>query len=637
MKKLVVLLLCLTMLASLAGCGDDKTTSTGGKLTAVNELANDYENIDDMPDWTGDKLDLIVWYGYGSNETYIGKKAKDDKFRDEIERVTGVRLSENRSFDNGGSTGDAKVAKLVSTNNWPHIGIGIENSIAQSLIESDMLYDLTELIPKYMPNYWNIISSSPEIKAQWDRSMVDGKTYSLKRFSENALQYTDPEYSAEKYASIIQPEDSREWFWIRDDILKEIYPNAKTQAEIQNIYMKNGSFQKEDLTDVTIKSKEEFRELLEKIDALGYKENGRKVWPFYTHTGEDNWDLMSVLAVPLAGKGAIDSQVSCFSYYDGETDEMKNTMKEDWFKDMMKFFNDLVIDGLASKEALVDSKANFEQKKLNGEYAIIYGNAAPPTDEQLKGAGKDYSYRRVMIDVPCDYNKYVRHNTKKNAFANYNMYFFKANLSEKQLEHAMRFMDFFYSDAGMKLANWGPKKAGLYTEDKDGNLKYTDEDFKNAMLYNGDQQVLIDYGVYSFPRIDYFMVPGGINKYQPELYYDNYDEERQLSGYKKHWNYGYFEPLPDFPMVDFGWSIWNFPMHVSGADRFWDARQSIEDAMKTVFTATNDKEFNKYYKNMLSVAETNGFTDDCLKEMTKVLKERNGDIYKELKNWKTKK
>jgi len=637
MKKIVALLLALSMLVCLGGCGDDKSVTTGGKLTAVNELANDYVNIDDMPDWTGDKLDLVVWYGYGSNETYIGKKAKDDKFRDEIERVTGVRLSESKSFDNGGSTGDAKVAKLVSTNNWPHIGIGIENSIAQSLIESDLLYDLTDLIPKYMPNYWSIINSSPEIKAQWDRAKVNGKTYSLKRFNENALQYYDPEYTAEKYASIIQPDDSREWFWIRDDILKEIYPNAKTQAEIQDIYMKNGAFKKEDLTDVTIKSKEEFRELLEKIDALGYMENGRRVWPFYTHTGEDNWDLMTAFAVPLAGRGAVDSQVSCFSYYDGETDEMKNTMKEDWFKDMMKYFNDLIIDGLASKEALVDSKANFEQKKLNGEYAIIYGNVAPPTDAQLKSAGKNYSYRRVMIDVPCDYNKYVRWNTKKGAFASYNMQFFKANLTEKQLEHAMRFMDFFYSDLGMKLANWGPEKAGLYTEDEDGNLKYTDEAFKNAMLYNGDKQILVDYGVYSFPRIDYFMVPGGVNKYRPELMYEKYEEERQSTGYKKHWNYGYFEPLPDFPMMDFTWAIWNFPMHVSGADRFWDARQSIEDAMKTVFTATSDKEFDKYYKNMLKVAETNGYTDDCLKEMTKVLKEKNGDIYKELKNWKVEK
>lgn len=632
MKRLIALLLSAVFVLAMAGCGETEQ-ETSGVITAVNELGNEYKNIDDMPDWTGDKLDLVVWFGYGSNETYVGKKAKDDKFRDEIERVTGVRLSEKESFDNGGQTGDTKIAKMVSTSSWPHIGIGVETSIAETLIEADQIYDLTDLIPKYMPNYWKILNSSEEIKGQWDRSLINGKAYALKRFSTNAFRYYDPEYTSEKYASLIQPVDSRAWIYVRDDILKQLYPEAKTLAEIQQIYMENGKFEATDLTDVTIKSKEDFRNLLEKIEALNITENGRKVWPFYTHSGEDNWDLLSCLAIPLAGAGAIDSQVSCFSYYDGETDEMKNTMKEPWFKDIMKFFNQLLIDGLASKEALIDSKANFEQKKVNGEYAVIYGNVVPPTSAQLKDAGKDFSYRPVMIDVPCDYNKFIRWNSQKSAFASYNMYLFKSDLNEKQLEHVMRFMDFFYSEAGMKLANWGPAKAGLYTEDENGNLRYADKAFETAQLHNGDKQIMIDYGILSFPRIDYFLAPDGINKYQPELMYANYEEERQVSGYKKLWKYSYFEPLPDFPAADFTWAIWSFPKYVQGADRFWDARQSIEDSMKTVFTATNDEEFEKYYTKMLKTAETNGFTDETLAEMTKSVKDLNGEIYDSIANW----
>ena len=169
MKRVVSLLLCLIMLFTFASCGKDKEAgSTATSLPAkVNELGNEYTCIDDMPDWEGEKLDLVVWYGYGSNEVYIGKKAKDDKFRAELERVTGVTLSE-KSFDNGGQTGDTKLAKMVATDSWPDIGIGIEQSIVDNLVKADKLYDISGLMPKYMTNYMDIVNSHEVIRGQFD-------------------------------------------------------------------------------------------------------------------------------------------------------------------------------------------------------------------------------------------------------------------------------------------------------------------------------------------------------------------------------------------------------------------------------------------------------------------------------------
>ena len=633
MKKITSILLAAIMACSMVGCEKKQDTATSGNIVAFNEMGNDFKTIDEMPDWEGDKLEVTVWYGYGSNETYIGKKAMDDKFRDELERVTGVRISEKNSFDNGGSTGDSKLAKMVATKTYPHVGVGIEASIAEKLDDAGKLYDLTELIPKYMPNYMKVVNSSDEIKRQFERRKIDGKMISYSAFSKNAYRFYDKDYTPEKYANLIQPKDSRSWIWVRDDILKKLYPQAKTQAEIKEIYLKNGAYQKEDLTDVVIKSKEDFRAFLEKINDLGITESGRKVWPLYTHAGADNWDLMTMLATPLAGKGIADSFVNCFSYYDGNQDKILKTAEQDWFKEMMKYFNQMIIDGLASKEALIDSAANFDQKKLNGEYAVLYGNTVVPTDEQLKAAGKTYSYRPVMLDIPCDYNEYVRIDTARNVFGGYAIYLFKDTMSEAQVEQFLRFLDFFYSNAGMKFAEWGPKKSGLYEEDENGNMKYTDDKFKAAKVYDGDKQVYVDYGLYSFPRIDSFMGVDGINKYNPKLIYGEYEEERVASNYKKMWNYSYFEPLPDFPALDFQWHIWNFPKYSEGIKKFWNARQATEDAMKTVFTATNDEEFEKYYENMLNVMKINGYDDACLEDMTNIVKEENKDLYDELKNW----
>ncbi len=637
MKKIISILLVIAMGLGMASCGKgNKGGSGSGVIAKFNESGNEYKTIDEMPDYTGDKFDVTVWYGYGTGDANVGKKATDDKFRDELERVTGIRIDEKNSFDNGGSSGDSKLAKMVATKSYPQVGVGIETSITDKLVDAGKLYDITELIPKYMPNYMKIINSSDEIKRQFEAQKVKGKHVNYFVFSDNAYKFYDKDYTPEKYANLIQPVDSRSWIWVRDDIVTKLYPNAKTMAEIKEIYMKNGVYTKEDLTDVRITSKEDFRTLLEKIDALGLVENGKKVWPMYTHTGSDNWDLMTMFTTPLAGKGiSTGTYVNCFSYYDGKQDKMVKTAEQEWFKDMMKYFNQMIIDCLASKEALIDSAAVFEQKKLNGEYAVLYGNTIPPTDEQLKAAGKTYSYRPVMIDVPCDYNEYVRMDSTKAAFGGYGICFFKDAMTEAQVEHFLRFLDFFYSDAGMKFSHWGPEKAGLYEEDENGNLRYTDERFKATKVYGSDKQVLVDYGIESFPSIVHFISRIGINKYNPKLIYSQYQEERVASNYKKMWNYSYFEPLPNFPALDFQWQIWNFPKYSEGLKKFWNARQSTEDAMKTVFTATNDAEFEKYYQNMLNVMEINGYDDAALEDMTNIVKEQNKDLYDELKNWTT--
>ena len=630
MKKVLSLILVIVLAVVAAGCGNGGSTVSSGLPVKVNELAKDVNVIDELPDWTGDKLDVSVWYGYGTNDAYIGKKAVDDKFRSEIERVTGITFNVDESFDNSGQSGDTRLARMVSSNNWPMVGVGVENSIATRLIESNKLYDLTKLIPEYMPNYYSYIENNETVKEHYERRKnEDGKIYGFVHLTVNAYQYLDPEYTPEKYMSVITPTDSATWVYIRDDILKKIYPNAKTQADIQKIYLENGEFQAEDLNDVVIRSREEFKELLVKIKELNITENGKTVWPFYTHNGTDNWDLLTMLDTEFMTGIPSMGNYSYFNYFDAEKGEIVNPMKEDSFKETIKFYKSLIDEGLASGEALIDNKATWTQKKENGEYAILYGNVLPPTDEQLKAAGKNFSYRKIMIDVPTN-PKYASFDTKGNALGGYNLYFFKDAMNETQLEQFLRTLDLFYTDAGFKFAEWGPEKAGLYETDADGNMKYVDEKFKKAKVDNGDAQVLVDYGVTSFPRIDYFLGTGYLNTYNPKLVYSQYQTDRIASGYTSKWNRAFFEPLPKYKYLEFNWNIWNFPPYVDGVKKFWNARQETEDAIKKIFTAKSDKEFDEYYNELISLVERNGYTDECMKEMTKVIKERNGDkLYNE--------
>ncbi len=625
MKKLLSLILVFALAITMVGCGNGGTTVSSNLPVKVNELAKDVNVIDELPDWTGDKLSLSVWYGYGTNDAYIGKKLTDDKFRAELERVSGVSLSIDESFDNGGQSGDTRLSRMVSSNKWPMLGIGVEQSIVDRLIQSDKLYDLTELIPKYMPNYYKYIENNEEIKEQYERKMnAYGKLYSFSHLGLKAFQYTDPEYTAEKYMSVIPPTDSATWIYVRDDILKKIYPNAKTQNEIEQIYLENGEFKQEDLNDVVIRSREELKDLLVKINELNLTENGRKIWPFYTHNGTDNWDLMTVLETEFVTGLPNNNNYSYFNYFNVEKGELVNPMKDEEFLESLKFYKSLIDEGLASEEALIDNKATWTQKKENGEYAVLYGNVLPPTDEQLKAAGKNFSYRKVMVDAPINYN-YAGFNRTGAAFDGYSFYFFKDAMNETQLEQALRTIDMFYTDAGQKFSEWGAEKAGLYTTDENGNMKFTDDRYENTKINNGEDSVLVDYGVRSFPRLDYFMGVNYYNKYSPKLVYSGYEQELSKDGYSTKWNNALFEPSPEFKFLDFSWQIWGFAPYVEGAKTVWNARQETEDAIKKIFSAQSEQELIDLYNNLINVVERNGYTDECLKEMTEVFKEKNGE------------
>jgi hypothetical protein len=591
--------------------------------------------IDDLPDWTGEQLDLTVWYGSGTNNPSIGKTKNNDKFQAELKRVSGISLSEKTSFDNGGESCDAKIAKIVSTKSWPHIGVGVEANVYTMLLEEDKIYDLTEYIPKYMPNYMNYVNSSKEIQREIDRYKHNGKICGWFGLSKFSYRYLDPEFSNEKYEDILPPLESRTWFWIRDDILKTLHPEAHTVKELQNIYLENGDFTNEQITDFTIKSRDEFRQLLEDIDSLNLVENGRKVWPFYISEGTDNWSLLAEFdGLAEAGNN---SGVNYFAYFDAGKKKIVNPAKEEWFKELVKFYNELYRDGLASEEAFIDTKAAFEQKKNNGEYAILYGLATPPPAEVLAAGGKNYGYRKVFIDIPVNHDRFLEVDASR-LLSDYQLIFFKDKVNETQLEQILRFLDFFYTDAGMKYAMYGPEKSGLYKENDDGTIEYTDNAFRDAMIYAGDDQILVDYGYTSFPVITQFI--GGstsyFNKYNPRLMYSGKEEntERIASNYVNEFKISKVKPKPSYPLAAQGWTVYSYTGKVAGVKSMWDARQVIEDALKSVLASKSEEEFEKSYASFVAIEERNGYDDACFEEFNKVYNELNSEYMEGIRNWK---
>ena len=623
----VAVCLCGILLGlSLCSCTKQQTVAMTPLPVKINELGNAVNCIDEMPDWTGKEFDLITWFCHGTRAPEMGKVATKDLFREELKRVTGFTVNSEKSFDNNGESGDVKISKLIAQDEFPDIAFDLELNLQERLVKAGKIYDLTEYIPKYATNLMKIVNANDRSREAFESLKVDGKLYFFPKCTEKAYQYIDPEYTPEKYESVVGPEESRGCIWVRDDILTALYPDCMTQDEIINQYINEGSFTPEQMQDFKICGLDDFRKFLEDINSLNLTEDGNKVWPFYTHNGTDNWSLLNVMNSLIGGYG-----ISYFSYYDKQEQKILPTMKQPWFKDLLLYYNRLVRDGLASPEAITDDREEFERKKNNGEYAIIYGLEEPPTEEMLKSAGKDFSYRKVLIDVPMDNNRFGQMQSVSDAYNGLRITIFKSDrIKEEDLEQIIRFLDFFYSDAGMKYCCYGPEKSGLYTETENGELIYTDPEMEEDMIDNGSREILAEYGFSSWPSLENFATKANI--YDPRLIYAG-REERRASLYTLAWNSSVIEKKPEAPIVRIGCDIWSWTQYVDGVQKFWDARQASETAIQMIFTARDDAEFELLYNDMIDIVERNGLTEDTMEEWNIKFEQMNKDYIYSLRRW----
>ena len=602
MKKVLALVLALVVMATaLIGCGDNTVKTSVGNFTdvdyKVNEEAAKFEDSSDMPDWTGNQLELKMWYANGSYSVKKDKISTDDVVSPEWARVTGVKFSEE-SFDNGGELMDSKISKIIAANDWPDILVHPERAVLEKMIDADKVYDLTELLPKYCPNIMKMIEIGGE-DPYFKSERQDGKIYQFQ--ISPTIQYQKPDLDPQLLARVQTPTDPIGYVYVRDDILKMIYPEAKTQKEIEELYVKNGKFTKEEILDVSINSKEEFFEFLYKIKDLGVKAGNREVYPFYVADGIDNWSLLTYLGC-VHGYNLSRGTCNYFTYWDKESNQIEYMFAQPFFKEVLKDWTKLVQDDIASPDSLIDNKAAFDEKVNSGQYAVLYGQSLPDQNV-LNAAGAQYGYRKVYLNIPVNSDKFLFNKAKTES----TRYAILKTVPEEDLPQVLRFFDFMVSEAGQKLACWGPRSAGLFTEEN-GVRKFVDKDLEEAAVYNAANDKLLYYNLNAKAFPSY---PSCASLHQPKL---TYDFEPRASMANKFFSMGAIE-VPE-RVVSESFDIWTFDGYgVEGVTKFWAARQAFEDALTKIFIAKDDKEFEEYYNEMVATAERNGLTDETLVEI----------------------
>ena len=623
MKKIIALFSAALIMLGIAGCNKPAENSETVSNDTPTIDFNQYKDSDDVPDWEGKKLNLTMWVDASNpNSDLKGKVAEKDVVTPEFERITGISVDPDNSFDNAGGSYDAQIAKIIASNEYPD---GVRSLLEISnLVDKKVLWRMDELIEKYAPNVYRLFGPNSKVFGdEWNRQVKEyGGLYALSISTlpstikpmvekDNAYELT------EQQINVISGEPSSPYgyVYVRDDVLKQIYPDAKSCKELEEIYKANGKFEIEDLFDVPLENSQDFVDMLYKINDLKLTENGKPLYTTFTHNGNDNWPVVVGLGGIFGHVGTPGlSDVTYFTYWDKETKSVQATIKQQWFKDILKQYNQLVRDDVAAKEALVDTNNIFTEKLNSGRYIVTYGHLVP-SEEIMKD--KPYGYRRVYVKQKINTDKFAYFDGDPTTYNK--LSFFNKRLTEQDMIQVVKMLDFICSDPGQKLGYWGPKKAGLFTESEDGKLKFTDSAVEAEVIADMRAEAQLKYNLQGMAWPGMFGVSA--SKYTPKLQYADNQTWRQAFAA------GYFDPLEITP----GKSALIFQPESLGAvpdaKKFWQAREGFENAMVKVFAAANDAEFETQYNALIDYAERNKLTDETIAEFDKFYRSEYNSAY----------
>lgn len=598
LKKLTaVLLTAMMILVCLSGCGSKKNNENA----QVPILEGDFVPQKD--------LELMVWQTQGTD--YVAPEQPDENL---VEKwlIDKTKVKIVNAYGNGGGSWDAMLARLIVGENFPDLvacGGGQGPTHFKKLNEAGKIYELTwEMLEKYCPDV--IRETPPEF---WEKIKVDGKIFGIPYGRANYIP--DPETMSEKEKRFETNTPYRlSSLMIRDDILKTLRPEAMSYKEAETLMRETNSTVGDEIADAfTIKSTEEFVEFLREIKKLNLKVGDKPVFPMAYTQMADAWVPMCETAILMTGhKGHFYP-----TNWNNKTRKIEMTLYTDWIKENMLLQNQMIREGLIDPESLMQTDSQYKEKALSGQYAFIFGGyLMSPTllDKALRDAGSPYSFVPVFFDITPQegYEQTKAPTTWQNTISILN------TVPAEDVPQILNWINTQFTEEYSDVYWWGPKEAGLYTEEADGKRKFKDEKFNQLMIYN-DKRVSVSID----EKKGLGITPGmfaisALKDYRPDYYNDVISYEPAGSGFSFDPDGKYAVRPADAPSGN----IWD-PIYaeIPEVDTFWNQRTSWEDPFKLTLTAKSDKEFLEKWDKAVAHSKSITDTDKMLAEMTRVANE----------------
>ncbi len=471
-KKMTAALVALTAAATIF------TSCAPGSTDPVQNANGDYVPKKD--------LKITVWNTQGTD--YTAKELKKNIVEDWLVDKTKVKVE--NIYGNDGGQWDAKLSKLVAANDLPAIvSCGAYQGPAHfsKLDEMGKLWELTpEMIQQYAPEVWRKTPAK-----FWEEMTVNGKIlgipYLADASKESIPDATPEELKRIEDLYIVYNNDvtisGAQTLWVRDDILKRFYPEAKTYDELCTLLEEKQQPIGEDLLDIPIDSTEKYIKFMYDIKDANLKENGKTVYAF-GYCGSDNWSALAWLGADMYGyKGH-----NYTGTWNDTKQEIEIPLVHDVIRQAAKEQNQMLADKVIDPESMAHTVAQANEKVLNGLYAIVpmsgIGDAVA-INKTLEENGKPYRYRPFYTQVPAqkDYAPF-----REETLWNESLCILKT-VSEEELHQILNWINVQYTDEYDAIQYWGPEDAGLYETDANGIRHFTDERFTKYFI-EGDSSAL---------------------------------------------------------------------------------------------------------------------------------------------------
>lgn len=562
-----------------------------------------------------EELALTAWYTQGTDFT-PGNEVKDNVVQKYVYDKTKVRFE--NIYGNDGGQWDTKLSRLLTGNNMPHVvicGAGQGPTHVAKLVKAKQLWEITdEMLEQYAPNVKKRIPAD-----LLDGFKINGKLYGLPFSIIGNDTTTQPNCSEEDIQYINECKSSQSidetmGLNIRDDILKMIYPEAKTWDEIVALVEQTNGPIADELFDTGINTTQDYIDFMYKIKDMKLTENGKDVYAF-GYSGGDNWEALTYLGGDMMGYAG--------QYYTGAwnivKDEENILLDDDIVKEAAKVQNKMIRDGVIDPESLMHTSEMFKEKVNNGQYAICsasYAGGLNTVNAALEKAGKSYRYRPFYVNIP-NLEEYKPGKTKSSwTFS----IAFTQELTEKQLIQMLNWMNVCFSDEFEEVFYWGTKEDGLYTENEDGIRTYNDDRFterfekgNNAALEIADTKGI---GINNGAAGTWYACATNTSRWEPGIYNHNY----QISVYNAVRKFR-VDSEHIIQTVVPAYNPWSSEFaELDSVITYWAKREQWENPFKLAFASKNDEEFETKWNDALKKLNEIVNVDEMCKEMTEAAK-----------------
>lgn len=598
-KRILAFVLLIAFAVVLcAGCGN-KETELGVVLDENGKLVPQKD------------LKLSVWFTHGTD--YVATSAvKEDIVENWLVDKTRVKIG--NAIGNGGSEWEAAMTRFVAGDNFPDLvycGGGQGATHFAVLSKADKIWELTpEMLQRYAPDIWKKI---PE--RIWNKISVDGKIYGIP-YCFPVTDEIDPSVTEEEMNTWGTPyTDVGTNIWIRDDILKKIYPDALSYDDAMKLLEEKNAPIGDELMDVCINSKEDFIDLMKKIQSLNLTAGGKTVYPF-GYTGTDCW-------VPLAQFGAQLFGYTGHNYtssWDTKNDEICLPILKPIVKEAAKLQNQMLRDKLIDPESLINSAAVTKEKVLAGQYAMVClaGVGHPPNlNATIASAGKEYRYRPLFTNIPRadGYETIVSEATWTRAVG------ILKTVKEEDIPQILNWMNVQFTEEFEEVRYWGPKEAGLYEDHEDGTRTFKDERFNKRFIYHDTTALATEdtlgidgtAGILSLK----FMSE---SKWQP-MFYNKVHSYQLVTGAGGGASFAVGSSYLTEPKIVPTYNAWAPEFaDLEDVQEYWSSRSQWEEPFKTALAANSESEFEQKWKSAEDNLKSLIDVDKMTKEMTAAAK-----------------